>query len=108
MPTQEISNAKFVSVLSGVGDLATMAGKDKLYGIQPTAASRGDQIDNARLFAEKGYGLVLPQDDLTPESLLASVRAALDRAQDFVAAMESAESHDPAERIADLLAELTA
>jgi UDP-N-acetylglucosamine--N-acetylmuramyl-(pentapeptide) pyrophosphoryl-undecaprenol N-acetylglucosamine transferase len=74
----------------------------------PTAASRGDQIDNAGLFAEKGYGLVLAQEDLTPESLLANVRAALAGAKDFVAAMERAESRDPAERIADLLVELTA
>lgn len=72
----------------------------------PTAASRGDQIDNARLFAEKGYGLVLAQAELTPESLNESLRSALDRAEDFVAAMDRAESHDPIERIADLLVEL--
>ncbi len=74
----------------------------------PTSASRGDQIDNARLFAEKGYGLVLAQDDVTPESLLTNVRAALEGAKEFAQAMESAESQDPAERIADLLVELTA
>ena len=71
----------------------------------PTAASRGDQIDNARLYAEKGYGLVLPQAELTPESLLACVGAALAGADDFAQAMDRAESQDPSERIADLLAE---
>ena len=39
----------------------------------PRAASRGDQIDNARLFGAKGYGLVVAQEDLTPESLLANI-----------------------------------
>ena len=71
----------------------------------PTAASRGDQIDNARLFADKGYGLVLAQADLTPESLLESVQAALEGAADFAEAMDRDDSHDPIERIADLLVE---
>jgi UDP-N-acetylglucosamine--N-acetylmuramyl-(pentapeptide) pyrophosphoryl-undecaprenol N-acetylglucosamine transferase len=72
----------------------------------PTAVSRGDQIDNARLFADKGYGLVLPQQDLTPESFLESARAALEQADDLVEAMARAESHDPGERIAGILAAL--
>ena len=72
----------------------------------PTAASRGDQIDNAKLYAEKGYGLVLPQEELTTESLIVGLREVLDRAGDLVAAMDRAESHDPAVRIADLLADL--
>jgi len=72
----------------------------------PTAASRGDQIDNARLFADKGFGIVLDQADLTPASLLARVEQALDRASGIAAAMERAEAHDPVERIADLLVEL--
>jgi len=71
----------------------------------PLAASRGDQIDNARLYAEKGYGLVLPQDELTPESLLAAVASALEAATDFGQAMDRAESQDPAEKIGDLLVE---
>lgn len=72
----------------------------------PTAASRGDQIDNAELYADKGYGLVLDQSDLTPASLATGIRAALQRSGEFVAAMERAESHDPIERIADLLVAL--
>jgi UDP-N-acetylglucosamine--N-acetylmuramyl-(pentapeptide) pyrophosphoryl-undecaprenol N-acetylglucosamine transferase len=72
----------------------------------PTAASRGDQIENARLFAEKGYGRVALQASLTPESLVAEVRAALASAEDFVRAMDEAESHDPVTRIVDLIDEL--
>lgn len=72
----------------------------------PTAASRGDQIDNARLFAEKGYGLVLPQDEMTADSLLEKLSQALARAPEIVRAMEAAESHDPARRIVELIEEL--
>jgi UDP-N-acetylglucosamine--N-acetylmuramyl-(pentapeptide) pyrophosphoryl-undecaprenol N-acetylglucosamine transferase len=72
----------------------------------PTAASRGDQIDNARVFAEKGYGLVLPQSELTTEKLCSEIQAALERADDFVAAMDASESHDPVTRILDLIEEL--
>jgi UDP-N-acetylglucosamine--N-acetylmuramyl-(pentapeptide) pyrophosphoryl-undecaprenol N-acetylglucosamine transferase len=73
----------------------------------PTAASRGDQIENARLFAEKGYGRVALQASLTPESLVAEVHAALASAEDFVRAMDEAESHDPVTRIVDLIDELS-
>ena len=72
----------------------------------PTAASRGDQIDNARLFAEKGYGRVAEQASLTPELLVDEVGQALAAGSDFVQAMDEAESHDPVTRIVDLLDEL--
>jgi UDP-N-acetylglucosamine--N-acetylmuramyl-(pentapeptide) pyrophosphoryl-undecaprenol N-acetylglucosamine transferase len=72
----------------------------------PTAASRGDQLDNARLFAEKGYGLVVDQGDLTPGSLLREIETAMARAADFARAMAESEAHDPIERIVDLLDEL--
>jgi UDP-N-acetylglucosamine--N-acetylmuramyl-(pentapeptide) pyrophosphoryl-undecaprenol N-acetylglucosamine transferase len=69
----------------------------------PTAASRGDQIDNARLYAEKGYGLMLDQQDLSAASLQDALHDALSRSSEFALAMERAESHDPIERIVDLL-----
>ena len=72
----------------------------------PTAASRGDQIDNARVFETRGYGRVLPQEELAPERLVSELQAALEAAPRYVAAMESAEAHDPAHRIAGLLDEL--
>lgn len=72
----------------------------------PTAASRGDQIDNARLFADKGYGIVLPQDELTPVSLLASVERALDQGAAIVRAMEAAEPQDPVRRIVGIIEEI--
>jgi UDP-N-acetylglucosamine--N-acetylmuramyl-(pentapeptide) pyrophosphoryl-undecaprenol N-acetylglucosamine transferase len=69
----------------------------------PMAASRGDQIDNARLYAEKGYGLVAEQQSLTPELLLAEVQRALDAAAEFRDAMERGESGDPIDCIVDVL-----
>ena len=72
----------------------------------PTAASRGDQLDNAKLYAEKGYGRVVLQSDLSPARLFEEVQAALGAAPNFVAAMEQSESVDPVTRIVDLLDEL--
>ena len=72
----------------------------------PTAASRGDQIDNARIYVDKGYGLVLPQSELDPTSLVREIEHALEAAEGFVRAMDEAESHDPVSRIVDLIEEL--
>ncbi len=72
----------------------------------PTAASRGDQLDNAKLYAEKGYGRAVQQSALSPERLVEEVQAALASAPDFVRAMEQSESHDPVVRIVDVLDEL--
>ena len=72
----------------------------------PTAASRGDQIDNARLFAEKGYGLVARQEQLTPQALREKIDEALERSSELIAAMERAEGHDPVERVLAVLDEI--
>jgi UDP-N-acetylglucosamine--N-acetylmuramyl-(pentapeptide) pyrophosphoryl-undecaprenol N-acetylglucosamine transferase len=69
----------------------------------PTAASRGDQIDNARLFAEKGFGVAVDQRDLTPATLLCEVMRVLDGADEFRAAMARAEPGNPIDRIVDVL-----
>lgn len=39
----------------------------------PRAASRGDQIENARVFAKHGWAQMLEQDGLTPEKLLRAI-----------------------------------
>ena len=74
----------------------------------PLAASRGDQIDNARLFAEKGYGLAAAQSELTPTGLLERIREVLERAPELQAAMRRASAEDPASRILDLLEQVAA
>ena len=53
-------------------------GKPNLLVPLPTTASRGDQIENAAYAAERGYSTVLPEADLTPETLVANARGVLD------------------------------
>lgn len=40
----------------------------------PLSQSRGDQLDNAKSFEDKGYAKVLDEDDMTREELLRSIR----------------------------------
>ena len=44
----------------------------------PTTASRGDQIENAAHAAQRGFSKVLPEADLTPETLVAGALDVLD------------------------------
>ena len=74
----------------------------------PLAASRGDQIDNARLFAEKGYGLAVAQSELTPAGLLDRIREVLERAPELEAAMRRGSAEDPARKIVDQLNQVAA
>jgi UDP-N-acetylglucosamine--N-acetylmuramyl-(pentapeptide) pyrophosphoryl-undecaprenol N-acetylglucosamine transferase len=69
----------------------------------PTAASRGDQIDNAKLYAAKGLGRVAEQQTLTPVLLLSEVRHVLEGALGYREAMEREEGRDPIDRIVDVL-----
>jgi len=72
----------------------------------PTAASRGDQIDNARLYVEKGFGLMEEQGSLSAAALLAAVERAFAEGDAFRGAMERDEPGDPIDTIADLVAEV--
>ncbi len=74
----------------------------------PLAASRGDQIDNARLFVEKGYGMAAVQSELTPTGLLERIREVLERSPEFEAAMRRGGAASPAERILDQLEQVVA
>ena len=52
------------------------------------AASRGDQILNADSYKKQGYSMVLKEEDLTPESLLSSLRQLNTDRETYRAAME--------------------
>lgn len=62
-------------------------GKPALLIPLPLAESRGDQILNARYFARKGYAMMLEQEKLTKESLLAAVGELYAKRLSFVATM---------------------
>lgn len=47
----------------------------------PSASSRGDQLLNADFFKEQGYADVLPQEDITPQTLLSAIEHGLATAE---------------------------
>ncbi len=55
----------------------------------PTAASRGDQIDNARSFEKRGFSKVLMQEDATPKILADMVIGLYNSREKYIAAMKS-------------------
>ncbi|MDR3012091.1 MAG: undecaprenyldiphospho-muramoylpentapeptide beta-N-acetylglucosaminyltransferase [Chitinispirillales bacterium] len=57
-----------------------------------TAASRGDQMLNARSFEKLGYAKILLQDDLTGTALTENARALYDERDTHINAMEKTES----------------
>ena len=68
-------------------------------------ASRGDQILNARSFEKQGYSMVLEEEELTPETLLTSVRQLYENRETFIAAMNSSSHTDSIGRILTLIQE---
>ena len=52
-------------------------------------ASRGDQILNARSFERQGFSKVLPEESLTPETLLHNVNYLYDSRNEYIAAMNA-------------------
>lgn len=57
-------------------------------------ASRGDQILNARSFEEQGYSMVIEEEDLTTEKLVAGVEELYRNRETYVAAMASSSQAD--------------
>ena len=53
----------------------------------PSASSRGDQLLNADFFKEQGYADVLPQEDITPQTLLSAIEHGLATAEEKKQAM---------------------
>ncbi len=60
----------------------------------PTTASRGDQIENAAYAAERGFSTVLPEADLTPETLVATARDVFDTLEAWRARLAQFRSPD--------------
>ena len=70
------------------------------------AASRGDQILNAQSFDKRGYAKLLPEEDLTNDSLLAAVNEVYENHDHYIKAMELSTKSDAITMICDMIDEL--
>ncbi len=69
-------------------------------------ASRGDQILNADSFKKQGFSTVIPEEDLSIESLLGAVKETYENQSAYIRAMQSSELSDAIGKITGLLEEL--
>ena len=69
------------------------------------AASRGDQILNARSFERQGFSLVMEEEAVTPEALLAAVHQLYENRTSFTDAMAASQQTDAIETITGLIEE---
>ncbi len=60
----------------------------------PLSASRGDQIRNAESYARRGFAHVLPQEEMTPETMTRAVLRLLAEKDALRAAMEACPARD--------------
>ncbi|HEY8463429.1 MAG TPA: undecaprenyldiphospho-muramoylpentapeptide beta-N-acetylglucosaminyltransferase [Bacillota bacterium] len=67
------------------------------------AASRGDQILNARSFAKQGFSMVLEEEELTGDLLLERIRQLYQKRGQYIAAMERSELKDASATIVKLI-----
>ena len=67
------------------------------------AASRGDQILNARSFSKQGFSTVLEEEDITDERLLDMILDLYNNRTQYIFAMEQSKQGDAIKTICDLL-----
>ena len=68
------------------------------------AASRGDQILNARSFEKQGFSTVLEEEDLTDDTLYTAIQTTYEQRQKFVCAMNQSSLSDAVGIILGLIA----
>jgi UDP-N-acetylglucosamine--N-acetylmuramyl-(pentapeptide) pyrophosphoryl-undecaprenol N-acetylglucosamine transferase len=75
-----LAAADLVVCRAGAGTLweLSLAGKPAVLIPLPRSGSRGDQLRNARIFAERGAAVVLADEDATPERLREEILRLLD------------------------------
>ena len=71
------------------------------------AASRGDQILNARSFEKQGFSKVMEEEEITDESLLSAITDLFRNREDYISAMKKSEAGDAIGTIISLIEELT-
>lgn len=70
------------------------------------AASRGDQILNAKSFKKNGFSYVIEEEELSTASLLNAVRDVFTHREQYIKAMEESEMSDSINTILNLIEEL--
>lgn len=73
----------------------------------PLSCSRGDQILNAESFAAQGYSMVLPEEDLTPETLVTKIRELYGNREGYIDAMNNSSQMNAVNTIIGLIEKLT-
>lgn len=98
--------ADYAVCRAGAGTLAEITALCKPALVIPlpkSGSSRGDQEQNADYYREAGCIEVLPQSELTPETLLARVLSLPARRAELISAMQKAPSPDGTQKIAQML-----
>ena len=68
-------------------------------------ASRGDQILNAASFEKAGYSIVIQEEDVTDQKLLAAVNTVYENREDYITAMKRSQLNNSIEKIVGLINE---
>lgn len=71
------------------------------------AASRGDQILNARSFLASGYSYVLEEEKLSSDTLLEAITNTWENKEQYISAMESSKLQDSIKTIVSLIEEVS-
>ena len=69
----------------------------------PLTASRGDQILNAASFEKRGFSSVLPQEEMTPETLASALLALWGNRGRYRMAMENEPLHDGTAQVIEVI-----
>lgn len=71
----------------------------------PKAQSRGDQILNAASFEKQGFSAVLAEETLTKEQLLSAIHSVYEKREQYISAMDNAQTIPSIDRILKLIEE---
>jgi undecaprenyldiphospho-muramoylpentapeptide beta-N-acetylglucosaminyltransferase len=66
-------------------------------------ASRGDQILNANSFQTQGFSIVLEEENITTETLVATIKELYEQRSSYILAMENSTKQQPIETIINLI-----
>lgn len=71
------------------------------------AASRGDQILNAKSFKKQGFSAVIEEEDITKDSLYELIIDTYNNREAYIEAMNKSELNDPIKTIVDLIKDVS-